>query len=75
VIVASPLHAMTSSTRKSEHKRERQANAKKSKRTDEPRRDSLIECQPQASAKIEKEAFCQLCEMCNHYFQHPVIIS
>ena len=78
----------SSSSRKNDQKRERDRDrkVKKSKRPGsgrdgEERRDSLIEAWPHAggssqAAKAalgpEKEAFCQLCEMCGHYFQHPV---
>ena len=79
MIVASPLHVPTTSARKSDSKRDRERDrkVKKSKRADrDERRDSLIEAaawpSSQPQAKVEKEAFCQLCEMCNHYFQHPV---
>ena len=76
MIVASPLHIpSSSSSRKTDSKRDRDRKAKKSARHDrDERRDSLIEAwpAPQPAVKVEKEAFCQLCEMCNHYFQHPV---
>ncbi len=95
MILASPLHLASSTSRRGDHRREKDKKGKKVKRKSSSSHGSLGRKEsalgsawpaaiPSAGEDSrggvmaglphlsEKEAFYQLCDMCGHYFQHPV---